>query len=264
MLRVVQFLTAMLVAVALVGCESTNYDGVYIGSWDGFVLVVDGDKGKGLQLGAFSIKNVVDYKVSYSDKKMFLDTADGKRSVFVRSVDELGLQCLECRGGIPEKLKPHSRPKEEIYKILDDRKQAEMAKQKQQEEAAKAQAEIKKKAHTLTEFVGEWVFERGVNTAPLVILSISETGGIKMTHYDFDTGDHRKTTIMDFDVNGDELTIDETNAKPVYTLTNDGQGLTCLECEFKRDLKKADRNKLKDIKYAQGLAGTPPTKPYPY
>lgn len=126
----------------LTGCGGEEFNGSYLAksSKDGRpILTIEDERAVYVRVdpNTFEFKDVTKFKVSYHDKKMFLDAEDGgPRFVYKRGVDRLGLECGNCEEYAS------AMPSAWVYSSKHIDLDASL---KEQEEEARALAEAKKK-----------------------------------------------------------------------------------------------------------------------
>ncbi len=182
-----------------------------------------------------------------------------------RNVDELSLDCLNCKilrieddtvwkydpkgpYDVDQMLKDQaSRDEEELN--------AELAKI---QEKALQQGMRDLEAPKLTPYEGDWVYQRTTKQDPLTIMTIWRKSQIKSWSFKFETMDRLGHEVPGFEVTEAGLKIGTGPKAHLYSLSPDKKTLTCMDCTKPERWLKADPNKdLSDRYYARQMAGNP-------
>ena len=257
--KIGKFGVVILAVGSLAGCSDEDFSGAYTtdGSYGKqIVLNVSGDDAKIFLVGRSTaeISGVIDFAVDYKNEKLLLDsTKENIRLTFSRAADERGLDCLNCDDGklrLPAKwalLKPEPYDVDLMLKEQEEKRQAAI----KQEEKRRAEAA------KLAKFDGDWVAKRHFKDDSLLIMTISPKKGVR--HWAFNYSSAVKQVEIDrkFEVDNDELVFPFDDSEMRYSLSEDGQKLTCTNCNSENYWLKADPVKVNDLTYTRSLAGNP-------
>lgn len=270
------------------GCGGENFNGSYLAkpSRNGTpAMNVDGDRALFVFIDrqTSEFKAVTKFDVSYKDQKMFLDVEDGgPRFVYTRSVDERGLECLNCedfgRTMMPTEWISASKhlDLEAGLKEQEEEKRARLEEEekaflKRQEENAKAEAKAKAKAEAKHEaalariedetkklgpFEGAWVVVKQPGVLSDVrTWIIDRDSGVFQRFYNESSSKGFYEYKMLFEVADGELVLvipQEENKR--YTLNAEGNQLRCNTCDRVDVWLKLDPSKVNDKNHIEKLA----------
>lgn len=210
------------------------------------------------------------YEVSYSEGKMFLDPDnDSPRTVYGRSVDELGLECLNCdeiRGnkmptrwhGVSEDFDLEANLEKQLEEARIEREEKDKAyaesKAKKEKRFKAAQARIEDERTKLGPLEGIWVGLRDSNLSPLNTFHIDPDSGIFFRRHDPNTGSFSDFEMV-FEVTDGALVIVERLAdSSTYTLNAEGNLLRCSTCGGVAAWLKIDSSKINDVSYINKIS----------
>lgn len=282
------FVALGLVIGLVTGCGGDNFNGSYLTnpSRTGTpAMNVDGDRALFVLIDSQTseFKEVIKFDVSYKDQKMFLDVqSGGPRFVYTRSVDERGLECLNCedfgRTMMPTKwasaskhldLEAALKEQEEIEKARWE--EEEKAFLKRQEENAKAEkkakadaeakyeaalARLEDEAKKLGPFEGTWVVvQQPGRLSGLTTWTIDRDSGLVQRFY----GEIYSEGFLDYKIlfevtDGELVRVIPRQENKRYTLNAEGNQLRCNTCNREDVWLKLDPNKVNDISHIEQLA----------
>ncbi|SFP29052.1 hypothetical protein SAMN05216601_10871 [Ectopseudomonas composti] len=257
--KMLNFGAAILAAGTLAGCGGEDFSGAY--RTDGaygkqIVLNIAGDDAKIFLVSRSSaeISGLIEFEVDYKNGKLLLDAIkENVHLTFKRGADERGLECLNCNEGklrLPAKWALLQPEPYDVNSMLEEQEEKRQA-------AIKEEEQRRAEAAKLAKFDGDWVAKRHFKDDSLLIMTISPQKGVR--HWAFNYSSAAKQIEIDrkFEVDNNELVFPSNDSEMRYSLSKDGQKLSCTNCSAENYWLKADPIKVNDLAYTRNLAGNP-------